>query len=95
MDEWLKNLWEKNRLVFLLLLPLILLIVFKDVVISMLLSGARKEAQKAKEEDAKLEKEQDKINDEADKLKAQADALETKIKEGDPANEDWHKNYKP
>jgi len=88
MDDWIKNLWKENKLVFFLLIPLILIIFFRDLIISLIVGNARKVANKAKAKDAELKAKADAANIEADKLKSQSDKAEDRIKK-DPGL-DWH-----
>ncbi len=93
MDEKIKNLWNNNKILFFILIPLIILYVLKDVIFALLGASARKTTEKAKEEDSKLKDQANQANLEAEKLKSQADSLEEKIdnRTSDDVPEDWHK----
>ena len=93
MDEKLKNLFEKNKIVFFLLLPLVLLIIFKDALFSLLVASSRKIFNDAKQKDEKLQKEEVELTAQADKLKAESDQIEKSIGKGS-VDEDWNKTYK-
>lgn len=93
MDEKIKNLWNNNKILFFILLPLILIFVFRDLILSLLIGSARKVSEGAKKEDEKLKDQALQAEREADKLKTQSDSIEEKIKERteDDIPEDWHK----
>ena len=94
MDEKIKNLWQNNKILFFLLLPLILVVVFKDVIIEVLLGSARKMSNEAKDKDADLKAKQDEANAKANQLKAEADALGKKVEDGNATDESWNKDWK-
>jgi len=91
VDSWIKNLWEKNKIIFFILLPLVLLVFFKDFILELLIGSARKMANKAKEKDSSLKAEEDKLNNDAEKHKTEADRLNDEIENGKDPDEDWHK----
>lgn len=91
--SWAKDLWSKNKLLFCLLIPLILLVVFKDLIMDYLIGSSRKLVNKTKEEDQKLKAESDKAQQEANDLKESADNKEEQINNL-PEDEDWHKRIK-
>ena len=90
--EWAINLWQKNKVLFFIAIPVILLFVFKDVIIAVLASGAREMSEKARKEDAKLKAEADKLNNEANKLKDDAKRIGDNIgsRTNDDIPDDWH-----
>lgn len=88
MDSWIKGLWAKNKIFFILLLPVIILAIFKDILMEYLIGSARKMTREAREKDGKLKSDLDKINAKADEMKRQADELGKEDPEDDP---DWHK----
>lgn len=93
MDEKIKNLWNNNKILFFLLIPIILIVVFRDLILALLFGSARKTVEQAKAEDAKLTTESNAANLEAEKLKAEADMLAKQIgarKESDIPL-DWNK----
>lgn len=96
MDSWIKNLWKKNKILFAIALPLIVLVVFKDLIMEYLIGSARKMSNEAKDKDQELKEKQDKLNAEADKTKADADRLQNEIEDTrkEAGDEDWHKNWK-
>lgn len=92
MDEKIKKLWAENKLVFFLLLPLIILFVFRDVVLAILTGSARKISQETAKKDADFKSQQDAANLEADRLRKEADeAGKEKPNVGEDWNKDWHK----
>lgn len=92
MDEWLKKLWENNKILFVLLLPLVLILLFKDLLLELLVGSVRVKTKQTAEEDKKLKSEQDAINDAANKLKSEADELGKKAEKVDE-REDWNKTF--
>lgn len=97
MDQWIKNLWNKNKIIFFLLIPVVLLVVFKDLVFSFLASQVRKDIKDTVNKDDELKSKQDDLVKESEKQKALADAKEEEIKnrEASDISEDWHKNRRP
>jgi len=93
MDEKIKNLWNNNKLLFFILLPLVLLFVFRDLVLSLLIGSARRVTGAAKAEDEKLKSESSQIEREADKTKVEADEISKRIenRKEDDISEDWNK----
>jgi len=89
MDSWIKNLWNKNKILFFVLIPLIVIVLFKDLLIGLLGHSIRKEANKARKEDKDLKAKADAANKKADSLKAEADGAEDRIKNKD-SGLDWH-----
>jgi hypothetical protein len=99
MDEYLKELWakavaklkevwEKNKLFILILIPLLILAKFRDLVIDILVSSSKKLMEKTKKADAQLKQEQDSANNAANKIISDAD----KLSENKPdVDEDWYK----
>jgi len=90
MDNWIKNLWNSNKLLFLLLLPLVFIIFFKDLILEYLIGSARKMSNEAQEKDHVLQTEEEKLNLEAENMRAKAAQL------GENANnvgkdENWNK----
>lgn len=93
MDEKLKELWEKNKILFFLLIPVVLLILFKDIVLGFLIGSARRLVDKSKEKDAELDKQAALADAESERLKAEAKELDDKIKnrDEDDISANWHK----
>jgi hypothetical protein len=93
MDEKIKNLWNNNKILFFLLIPLIALWIFKDVLFSLLASSARKTADEARKEDDKLKAQADELDKQAAITKAEADAAGKRIadRKEEDVDEDWHK----
>jgi hypothetical protein len=84
----LKEVWEKNKLLVLIIVPLLLLAKFRDVIIDILVSSSKKLVDNTEKKDVVLKREQDRANDEADRLIADADRKSENKPEVD---EDWHK----
>jgi cell division protein FtsL len=92
MDQWITNLWQKNKIVFFLLIPIILLVVFKNVIFAFLARSVKNEVKDAVKKDDELKKEQESLVNESEKQKASADAIENQIKNNaESVSDDWHK----
>lgn len=91
MDNWIKNLWNNNKILFFVLLPLVLIVFFRDLIMELLIGSVRKEVRETKDKDAKLKAEQDAANKEAERLKAEADKIDKDIENGKDPDKDWHK----
>ena len=89
MDQWAKDLWEKNKIVFFLLIPVILLIYFRSFFINLLLSDSRKIATEADQKDNQLSKEETQANSQSNQIIADANKLSDNKP---PVTEDWNKN---
>lgn len=84
----LGTLWDNHK-VFLIIFGLgILIFKFREVIIDLLVSSARKTVNEAQEKDTVLKAEQDQANDQADQLRKEAEALS---KNKPTVDEDWHK----
>jgi hypothetical protein len=84
----LKEVWEKNKLLILIIIPLILLAKFRDLIIDILVSSSKKLVEKTTKDSAELKQEQDAANNEANQIIADAD----KKSENKPkVDKDWHK----
>lgn len=84
----LKDLWEKNKLFFLILIPIIVLIKFRDVFINLLVKGAKREVDQTQQQDATLAKKEDQANAQANQLVQDANQLG----ENKPTvDENWYK----
>lgn len=88
MDQWAKDLWAKNKLVFILLIPLILLAVFRNVIIDLLVKSGNRVVGDATAKSDELKTAEDIANAQANQIKADADAAAAKK---DPVGEDWNK----
>lgn len=99
MDAWLKNFWAKinadikdlwnnNKIFFIIFGILILIVKFRDILINILVSGGKAEMDKATKQDEKLAVEENKAKTDADKLVEQAKEELNKEK---PVDENWNK----
>src|ERR1035437_2398125 len=99
MDAWLKafllklntgakELWEKDKVFVIVFGLLILIVKFKDVLISLLVASAKRTVEDAQKKDATLATQESQAN-------TQADALVQKAKDEaskeTPVGTDWHK----
>jgi len=92
----LKELYEKNKLLFSLVIviaaPLLLLILFKDLLLKMIAGSADKLVTETKQKDEALKAEQDKANVEANAHKEKADSLGAQADQAQKDDDaDWHK----
>jgi hypothetical protein len=97
MEQWLENLYKKNKIIFFLLIPLVILVIFKNLIFSFLARSVKGEVKNAIKKDDELKSTQDNLVKESEKHKALADAKKEEIKNNDAASvsEDWHKNRRP
>lgn len=86
------KLWKEKKWLFFLLLPVILIVMFRDVLISLIAAGGHKKVDEADVKDRDLAKKANEANVKADVIKAEADALEKKIEDNkvEDIPEDWH-----
>lgn len=94
MDAWLKDLYLKNKivfwLVFVLVLPAIILFLFRDLVLKVIVNKANEELSEAKQTDATIKEKERMAKDQAEESKTNADSIEKKIKTI-KEDEDWNK----
>lgn len=85
--------WLKDKIVWIGLAIVAVVIFFKDAIFAMLIGSARKISNKARKKDEQLKSEADAHNAEANKLKSEADKLGEDIDDRttDDVSEDWHK----
>ena len=93
MDEKIKNLWANNKLLFFIALPLIILFVFRDLILSLLVGSARKVSAEAKKEEEKLQTEINQADKDAAVARTEADAAGKRVEDRkeDDISEDWNK----
>ncbi len=91
MINKLLGLWEKNKVLFCILLPLVIIAFGIKIFLDLNADAGRQDVIKAENKDQELKKEQDRLNNEANKEKAQADQIEDQINNLDE-DEGWHKN---
>lgn len=93
MDSKIRAFWDSNKLVFFILLPILLIIVFKDVLISILAGSLRKTSEAAKKEDALLKQQEEQAKLEAESKMREAKDLEDKIasRKAEEVTENWNK----
>ena len=93
MDAFFKRMWENNKIVFILLIPIILLLLFGKGMISILRNSIEKLLSDSKKQDASLKEQADAANLEAEKERQKAADLEKQIQNRDTSdvNEDWNK----
>ena len=66
IDQWIKDLWDRNKLLFILLSIPILLVIFRNFLIDLLVRNAKEKVEDAKKKDEVLSKEADDANKKAD-----------------------------
>lgn len=91
MDSWIKDLWNKNKILFILLIPVVIAWFFREALINILIDSSKKNLEEAKQKDEKLSKEQEDANQKADKIREDANDLSNNKPTVD---EGWHKNDK-
>lgn len=83
-----KDIYNQNKLYFFIFGAIILVIKFRDILISILVNSGKREVESAKKEDQQLSAEAKKANDDANKLVDDSKKLgENKP----PVDEDWNK----
>lgn len=94
--EFALKLWNEKRWLFWLILPLVLLWIFKDLIFQYLISSAKTTVDKAEKKDEELQNKSNKADREASNAEAKAEAIEERIKERDESDIslDWHKKKK-
>lgn len=90
MDSWIEKLWNNNKIFFFLLLPIILIVLFKDLLLDLVIGSARKILNDAKKKDEGLRSEQEWAEAIANEKKKQADELGKQAENVDE-DENWHK----
>lgn len=88
MDDKIKALWANNKILFFLLLPLVLLAIFRNVLISLLVSSGNKIVSDSTAKSDELKTEADKANTQANQIIADADK---KSEDKPTVTEDWNK----
>ncbi len=88
--NWISNLWGKNKFLFFILIPVIILVFFKEVIIEMLIGSAKKMVTETKQKDADLRVELEGLKNKANNEKKEADKIDDKINNVDD-DPDWHK----
>lgn len=91
--DWAIQLWNKNKLMFFIWIPVILIFVFKDVIMALVVKKAVDTVNHAEKTDEKLRQEQQELKAKADAAKAKADEIkahrETRTEED--VDNDWYK----
>lgn len=88
MDQKIKDLWNNNKIVFFLLIPLILLWFFRNIIIGLLVDSGNKIVGDATQKSNELKSQQDVANAKADQIIADADKHAA---EKPSVGEDWNK----
>lgn len=88
MDEKIKNLWNNNKIVFFLLVPLIVLWFCRNIIIGLLVDSGNKVVGEATTKSNELKGQQDVANAKADQIIADADKHAA---EKPKVGEDWNK----
>jgi len=73
IEEKIKSLWENNKLLFLLLLPILALVMFRNVLIDILVSSGNKKVGEATLASDQLKQEATVANTQADQIIKDAD----------------------
>lgn len=97
MLDKLINLWNTNKWLFFLLLPLVIGAFILKIYLEYNQFQAEKELKNAENTDNKLKNEQEKLNKEAENHKNEADSAANRIKDRNENNVvdlDWHKKLK-
>jgi len=84
-----KDLWNDNKMILVVLIPLIAVIFGRNVLMSLIVSNAKKTITNATEQDAKLATQENTANTQADQLIKTADSLPAQ--EQPVTDADWYK----
>jgi hypothetical protein len=91
MNKWIKDLWNNNKLLFFILIPIVILVFFNDIIMQLIASGARKEVNKTKSKDDQLKTELKELDEKANMHKKNADNIRDE-RDNVEVDEDWYKN---
>lgn len=88
MDQKIKDLWNNNKLTFLLLIVPVLIAIFRNSLIDLLISNSKKIAADTQNQDTALATQEKQANDQANQIVESAEKLSQ-----DPTKvtEDWNK----
>lgn len=100
VDQWLKDqaskinqdfktLWNNNRIFLILLIPIILIIKFRNVIIDILVNASKQQIEDAQNKDAKLKTKEDQAKAQANQLVDEANKLGQQPQQ--PVDVDWYK----
>lgn len=82
-----KDLWNDNKTIFIVLIPLIAVIFGRNLLMSLIVSNAKKTIMNATQQDTKLASQENAANTQADQLIKTADSLPSQEQ---PVTEDWY-----
>lgn len=91
--SWVEKLWENNKILFFLLLPITLVALFYKFYMDYNMMMAEKELKETQSKDDKLKAEQDELNNKANEHlnKANESAQKVKDRENEEVDLEWHK----
>jgi hypothetical protein len=84
----LSDLWKEHKLFLIFFGIFILIFEFRNILLDLLISGAREEVKATQKEDAKLASQQNAANDKANALVAESNSVG---KDDKPVDENWYK----
>lgn len=90
MDEKIKSLWQNNKILFFLLIPLIVLWFARNLIIELLVSSGNKIVGDTTAKSDVLKQDQTVADAQANQIKADADAAAAAAQK-EPVGEDWNK----
>lgn len=90
--EWLLNLWNKSKVLFFILLPLIIIVFIIKIFLSNNYDDAIEDVNNAQDKDNQLAQDQASANASANVHKENADKIENKIEDNKESEGDsnWH-----
>lgn len=91
MNQKIKDLWNNNKLIFFIALPIIILVFFSDVIIKLIAASSRRIVKEAGGVDSELRKQAEDAINAANKAKSEADKIRDQM-DNVEVDEDWHKN---
>jgi lipopolysaccharide export LptBFGC system permease protein LptF len=86
----LTNLWEKNKILFFIALPIIIIVIALKFFLAYNAEAGRQDVIDAENKDKELNKKANELNNKADNHLAKADQI-SKDKENISVDLDWHK----
>lgn len=89
-QQWI-DIWDKDKGIVILVVVAGLIVKFRDILVDILISGAKREEAAAKKEDSKLADQENQLKQQADQAVLDAQNEPSKEK---PVDDDWYKKGK-
>lgn len=92
-SDLIKKLWQEKKWLLILLIPVLLILLFSEVLLSLIKGSADRIVRKATEKDKALEEQINAAKRKADLAKSKADAAKKK-RQNIKGDKNWHKKRK-